>query len=1421
MCNISNTLGGIKRRISIFFTPNVCCMERFYSYQVLSANLNQRIMKRSALLFFLFTILAFSSIAQNEGDFKTINNGYWHDHNTWQKYVEGEWVHTDEIPSQSSNVYIFNPVVLFQEEGAVCHDLHVNVSTLMLLENFTIEVWGQLGYHSDVDFPIHNIMVPASASNLISSNEGGGVVFRGESREIIVPGSGGTANALSKLNITIDLDEGATATLADNFRIGALNVRSGNFTVNADSLLLGSKDNSSGKLFLGEHVEFNPPAKGIMRDVSQPILSFELDSLATLNISTSDLVIASQEVKLNGTVIIESSGVDIRMPSNGSIAGAASVGTYNDLTLMGEGNKILSGNTTINGTLTTNPDLFLNPSGYTLSYGPKGGVKFIDAEYVITDDFLLPAINGPEHLTIENTNVYLHESRSFSEGISLQGAILNLSDGVVLTLGPDALIEGDFSESNYIQLDEASSVRKVFDKPGSFYFPIGTGNLSTPEFTPADVSVYTGDFTSNSYLEVRVIAEKYSEDNSTIRLERHWAFNSTLGALTFDGTFKYLSDDPYGDEASIMAYLYGQSLEQPISLCDPASKTLSFSNLSTELEEFYITGSNKCNVTDNTIIVEDGDYCGTVDLGTIVGSVAQTGDHLNNEYSWYRRFNYGEWERIDGETDKDYDPAEITVPGYYEIRREVKTIMCDLPHMSNIFAFTLYPEVTNVGIEDPSLNEFCEVGVGFEIVGEEPTGGNGIFSFVWERKKNDGAYEVVGGDTKDYLELEELGPGTYSYRRGVESFMCGMVYSDAVAIEIYEGITNFNIVAEAQAGEYCGMPSEVVIKSVNDGPQGGDGTYAYVWERSTDQMNYQEVGTDEILLDTNIPDYGKYYYRRKVTSFTCEEKLSNVVLINIYPEIENNTIEKDEAIYCAESSPFTIEGSVISGGDGGVVAYRWERSTDGLNFTHLNSDTQDYVESELSPGDYYYRRIVRNGVCSDTSEVLMVQVLPPVANNEVIAPAISEYCGIPESIALAASEPEGGDGKFSYAWERSIDGGEFVDLGIDTKDLDDNNLTVPGEYEYRRIVISATCEPTLSNVVKVTLYPELSTNAIAGTGGYCNVGTDVILTGSTMSGGNGTYAYVWEREKNEEGFVEVGTGADYHESGPLAVGTYKYRRTVTSGICSSTSEVFTISVYPPIANNTIIEPEITNYCGTSDSFVIEGLVPEGGSGNFTYKYERKFNDGAWEEVGGNAASLEVTSLDEPGTYQFRRAVDSDACNENTSNVVTIQVSSPMEIVGTVTESRDHQKNGAIAIEVSGGIPPYSYLWSYQARETQNISGLDGGEYTVTVIDAVGCQASAKFDVPHILGLSESPNVDFYQLYPNPVRETLYIEANFRKSLASKIYIVNMLGEIVKTVHTTPANKLNLEVDMHAHPEGIYFIKVEIDGKVETWKFIKQ
>ena len=58
------------------------------------------------------------------------------------------------------------------------------------------------------------------------------------------------------------------------------------------------------------------------------------------------------------------------------------------------------------------------------------------------------------------------------------------------------------------------------------------------------------------------------------------------------------------------------------------------------------------------------------------------------------------------------------------------------------------------------------------------------------------------------------------------------------------------------------------------------------------------------------------------------------------------------------------------------------------------------------------------------------------------------------------------------------------------------------------------------------------------------------------------------------------------------------------------------------------------------------------------------------------------------------------------------------ISGTnVTCSRAH--NGAVALTVGGGAGSYTYLWSNFAN-TQNLSGINGGLYSVVVTDASGC-----------------------------------------------------------------------------------------------------
>ncbi len=54
-------------------------------------------------------------------------------------------------------------------------------------------------------------------------------------------------------------------------------------------------------------------------------------------------------------------------------------------------------------------------------------------------------------------------------------------------------------------------------------------------------------------------------------------------------------------------------------------------------------------------------------------------------------------------------------------------------------------------------------------------------------------------------------------------------------------------------------------------------------------------------------------------------------------------------------------------------------------------------------------------------------------------------------------------------------------------------------------------------------------------------------------------------------------------------------------------------------------------------------------------------------------------------------------------------------------------DGSININVNGGQPPYSYAWS-NGEETEDISSLSVGSYTVTVTDELGCTAQNVFNV---------------------------------------------------------------------------------------------
>jgi PKD repeat protein len=99
-----------------------------------------------------------------------------------------------------------------------------------------------------------------------------------------------------------------------------------------------------------------------------------------------------------------------------------------------------------------------------------------------------------------------------------------------------------------------------------------------------------------------------------------------------------------------------------------------------------------------------------------------------------------------------------------------------------------------------------------------------------------------------------------------------------------------------------------------------------------------------------------------------------------------------------------------------------------------------------------------------------------------------------------------------------------------------------------------------------------------------------------------------------------------------------------------------------------------------------------------------------------------------GEYDIPIRVLDDFCTVRGEHVEYIHVSvGGTCLTGTVTNTACGQSNGAIDLTISAGLTPFTYLWSNGAN-TEDISGLASGSYTVTATDAQGNTFTKSFFV---------------------------------------------------------------------------------------------
>ncbi|MEO7990499.1 MAG: SprB repeat-containing protein [Chryseolinea sp.] len=208
----------------------------------------------------------------------------------------------------------------------------------------------------------------------------------------------------------------------------------------------------------------------------------------------------------------------------------------------------------------------------------------------------------------------------------------------------------------------------------------------------------------------------------------------------------------------------------------------------------------------------------------------------------------------------------------------------------------------------------------------------------------------------------------------------------------------------------------------------------------------------------------------------------------------------------------------------------------------------------------------------------------------------------------------------------------------------------------------------------------------------------------TVSGGLTPYTYQWSNGATTEDIQNVSAGI--------------YKVTVTDA-----SECSTELLYSLRENNTLkLSSVVTQTTCLDDGSGAIDLIVSGGTAPYTYLWTN------------GATTQDLTDL-LAGIYKVT-VTDANGC----SIILAISVSKKtFQVDSQVLQPLCHNgDDGSIVLTPSGGVEPYTYVWS-NGLTGNSITGIAPGVYKVTITDATGCSRLLTYTItnPSPITLSAS------------------------------------------------------------------------------------
>ncbi len=632
-----------------------------------------------------------------------------------------------------------------------------------------------------------------------------------------------------------------------------------------------------------------------------------------------------------------------------------------------------------------------------------------------------------------------------------------------------------------------------------------------------------------------------------------------------------------------------------------------------------------------------------------------------------------------------------------------------------------------------------------QFVNQSIIASGGISNYTW-------SFGDASTSTQTNLQKLYNTPGLFTVQlKAVSDNLCEDVISKQVTVN---DIISGNEINPSQRICQGTIPSVISGGIVS----GGNGSYTYQWQSSTDKVNWANVSSNQQLTFI-APLSFNTYFRRIVTSGKCTS-ISSIDSVIIVPAITNNEISGN-ATLCTFEKPDTIRGTIPVGANIPTsLTFRWQISTDSLTWNDIAlSNTRNFVPGHLT-NSVFYRRIVDSDICNNTSNVVKVLVNPKPLASFTASNACLNYASTFQSNSTVSN-----GSIVLYDWN-------FGD-GTATGFIGSNNTSRiynASRTDTVRLIIQTNlgCKDTAYRLV--TTYPKPTAsytvnnscfgvannfNAQSSIGNIntfkWNFGDGIELTNnqpttSKTYNTSGTYNTKLIVTSNNGCIDSIGrslvinprpqanftadtvcfnqtstlTNLSNISSGVIAENKWLFADNNSTANTQHVSRVFTQAgitnvklvvksdsacadsiVLPVLVRNVIdgntISAPVVKLCSGSTAGLISGSTPIGGNNIFSYQWQQSNNGLSWIIIlGATGRDLNLTQPLTNTTY-LRRVVTSGTCS-HISDSIRIMVVPPItsnSISGNATLCAVNIPDSLLGTLPAGGNIPIQIIYQWQ------------------------------------------------------------------------------------------------------------------------------